>query len=157
MARADSRRQTRRRAAKPSPQSTVTDPPQTVDLHVDAPLVKVDQINLEVDELQAHVALLTGLAHILRLNVGVSARAGKVRLNIEGVEAQALLEARLHNVAAILARVLSSVDDNPQLLRSVEQGLGDVTSGTGDILEGTGDTARTVVGGAKKLAPGKGF
>ena len=131
-------------------------PDEAVDLYVDAPRVKVEEIDLEVDDLQAQVALLAGVAHSLRLNVGVSARLGKTRLTIAGVQAQARIEARLGNVTAILARVLTSLDHNPRLLRSVGQAVGNVGSGTRDVLEDTGDTVRGVGAGVSRLAPGDG-
>ena len=123
---------------------------------MDAPRVKVEEIDLEVDDLQAHVAVVAGVARALRLNVGVSARLGKTRLTIAGVQAQARIEARLDNVTAILARVLTSLDHNPRLLGSAGQALGDVGSGTGDVLEATGDTVRGVGRGVRRVAPGEG-
>ena len=64
--------------------------------------------------------------------MGAEAQLDKVELKIEGVEAQALLKAKLDNVTAILERVLLSLDRNPALLRSVGRSLEDVGAGTGD-------------------------
>lgn len=67
----------------------------------------------------------------MQINVGADVRIENVELKIEGVEAQALLKARLNNVSSILERVLISLDRNPELLESVGQALRDVGSGTG--------------------------
>jgi hypothetical protein len=106
---------------------------------VDVPAVKVDEIDLEVDDLRAHVAVIAQVRKILQLRVGVGARLGKVELNIQGVEAQALLKARLHNVTAILERVLTSLDRNPELLESVGQAVEEVGGGTGHLLADAGE------------------
>ncbi len=67
----------------------------------------------------------------MQINVWADVRIENVELKIEGVEAQALLKARLNNVSSILERVLISLDRNPELLESVGQALRDVGSGTG--------------------------
>ena len=73
---------------------------------LDVPVVKVDKIHLELEDLQAHVALKAKVLDLVKLNVGVDVHLGKVRLDIEGVEAQALVKVRLDHVAAIVDRVL---------------------------------------------------
>src|SRR3712207_9024778 len=45
---------------------------------------------------------------------GVDVELGKVALDIKGVEAQALLKVRLDHVTAIVDRVLTTVDRNPE-------------------------------------------
>jgi hypothetical protein len=138
-------------AGKGIPDYTIIDPEQieeAVDVYVDAPVVQVEEIKFEMDDLRAHLAVLAEAGHFVQLNAGASVRLGKVELDIQGVEVQALLEARLHNVTAILARVLTSLDRNPQLLKSVGDALGDVGSGAHGLLEDTGDTLKDVGKGA---------
>ena len=53
-------------------------------------------------------SLSAEMAQAVQLSVGVDADLGKVELNIQGVEAQALVKARLDDVGAILERVLST-------------------------------------------------
>src|SRR3954471_18296189 len=99
------------------PDYSVIDPEEideAVDVYVDAPVVKVDEIKFEMDDLRAHLAVLAEAGHFVQINAGAAVRLEKVELDIQGVEAQALLEARLHNVSAILARVLTSLERNPQ-------------------------------------------
>src|SRR4029450_13442609 len=102
---------------------------EAVDVYVDVPVAKVDEIRFELDDLRAHLAVLAEAGHFVQLNVGAAVRLGKVELDIQGVETQALLEARLDNVTTILARVLTTLDRNPEPLGSVAQALGHGGSG----------------------------
>jgi hypothetical protein len=146
MARARSTRSNGKRSDKELPDYSVTDPEeieQAVDVYVDAPVVNVDEIKFELDDLRAHVAVLAEAGRFVELNAGVGVRLGKVELDIKGVETQALLEARLHNVTAILARVLTTLDRNPELLKSVGEALGDVGGGAHELLTDTGDVVKS--------------
>jgi hypothetical protein len=122
---------------------------EAVDVYVDAPTVKVDEIKFELDDLRAHVALLAEAGHFVQINAGVAARLGKVELDIEGVETQALMEVRLHNVTKTLDRVLTTLDRNPELLKSVGDALGDVGGGAHDLLTDTGETVKSAGKGAQ--------
>jgi hypothetical protein len=138
-------------ASKDQPDFSVIDPneiEEAVDVYVDAPVVKVDEIKFELDDLRAHLAVLAEAGHFVQLNAGVGVRLGKVELEIQGVEAQALLEARLENVTKILARVLTTLERNPDLLKSVGEALGDVGGGAHDLLTDAGDTVKSVGAGA---------
>ena len=115
---------------------------------MDAPVVKVDEIKFELDDLRVHLAVLAEAGHFVQINAGAAARLGKVELDIQGVETQALLEARLDNVTAILARVLTTLDRNPELLKSVGEALGDVGGGAHDLLGDTGDLVKSAGKGA---------
>jgi hypothetical protein len=133
------------------PDYSVIDPHQideAVDVYVDAPVVKVDEIKFEMDDLRVHLAVLAEAGHFVQINAGAAARLGKVELEIQGVETQALLEARLDNVTAILARVLTTLDRNPELLKSVGDALGDVGGGAHDLLGDTGDVVKSAGKGA---------
>jgi hypothetical protein len=122
---------------------------QAVDVYVDAPVVNVDEIKFELDDLRAHLAVLAEAGHFVQLNAGAGVRLGKVELEIKGVETQALLETRLHNVTAILARVLTTLDRNPELLKSVGDALGDVGGGAHELLTDTGDVVKSAGKGAE--------
>jgi hypothetical protein len=133
------------------PDFSVVDPEEieeAVDVYVDAPVVKVDEIKFELDDLRAHLAVLAEAGHFVQLNAGVGVRLGKVELDIQGVETQALLEVRLENVTKILARVLTTLERNPELLKSVGDALGDVGGGAHDLLTDTGDAVKSVGAGA---------
>ncbi|MBV9006718.1 MAG: hypothetical protein JOZ98_17250 [Solirubrobacterales bacterium] len=134
------------------PDYSVIDPrdiDEAVDVYVDAPVVKVDEIKFELDDFRAHLALLAEAGHFVQVNAGVGVRLGKVELDIQGVETQALMEVRLNHLSRILERVLTSLDRNPELLRSVGDALGDVGGGAHDLLTDTGDTVKSAGKGAQ--------
>jgi hypothetical protein len=141
-----------KRSTQELPDYSIMDPEeieQAVDVYVDAPVVNVDEIKFELDDLRAHLAVLAEAGRFVELNAGVAVRLGKVDLEIKGVETQALLEARLHNVTAILARVLTTLDRNPELLKSVGEALGDVGGGAHELLTDTGDVVKSAGKGAE--------
>src|SRR5918994_2718767 len=109
------------------------------DLVLNVPVVKVDSIHLQLEDLDAHVALKAQVLDLLKLNVGIDLTLGKVRVDVKGVEAQALLKARLDYVAASIDRVLSALDRNPELLESVGSALEDVGWGAGHTVAETGE------------------
>jgi hypothetical protein len=120
---------------------------------LDVPVVKVDKIDVEVDDLDARVAVRAKVRKLLTLNVGAHAHLGQVELRIEGVEAQALLKARLENVTNILERVLMSLDRNPELLEGVGKAVEEIGGGTGHLLDESGDAVEDVGEGAEKALP----
>src|SRR3954468_11135325 len=131
---------------------SIVDPkdiPDGPDVLVDVPVVKVDEIELEVDDLRAEVSVSAQVQKLLQLSVGAEARLGKVDLKIEGVEAQALLKARLDNVTAILERVLTTLDRNPELLDSIGHAVEDVGGGAKKTLSGAGEAVEDVGEGAQ--------
>src|SRR5215218_609169 len=139
-----------------------TDEPDVV---VDIPVVKVDEIHFELDDLEARVSLHAEVLDLVKLSVGVHVELGKVELNIKGVEAQALLRARLDHVTAIIDRVLTTLDRNPDLLksigRSVEkigagagEGVGQIGQGAGQAVEDVGEGAEGAVQDVGKGAGG---
>jgi hypothetical protein len=138
--------------ADDQPDFSVIDPEEieeAVDVYVDAPVVKVDEIKFELDDLRAHLAVLAEVGHFVQLSAGVGVRLGKVELDIQGVETEALLEARLRNVTKILGRVLTTLDRNPELLQSVGEALGDVGGGARELLTDTGDVVKSAGKGAQ--------
>jgi len=140
-----------KRANQDVPDYSLVDPDKiedAVDVYVDAPVVKVDEIKFELEDLRAHVALLAEAGQFVQINAGAGVRLGKVELDIQGVETQAMLEARLDTVGAILARVLTTLERNPELLKSVGEALGDVGGGAHDLLTDTGDVVKSAGQGA---------
>lgn len=86
------------------------------DVVLDVPMLKVDEIDLEVEDLKAQVSLRAELADFVKVNVGVEVNLGKVKLEIKGVEAQALLKVKLEGILNTIDRALDSIDRNPQIL-----------------------------------------
>jgi hypothetical protein len=127
--------------------------PEGPDVLLDVPVVKVDKIDIEVEDLRAQVAVRADVRKLLKLSVGVHAKLDQVELNIEGVEAQALLKARLDNVSGILDRVVTTLDRNPELLESVGRAVEDVGGGAGHMLDESGDAIEDVGEGAGQALP----
>jgi hypothetical protein len=119
------------------------------DVLLDVPVLKVDEINLNVEELRARVSLQAEVLDLLRLNVGADVFIGHVGLDITGVEAQALLKVRLDNVARIVDRVLTTIDRNPEILEQFTAGVGsaveDVGGGAGEAVGELGEGAGAAV------------
>lgn len=86
------------------------------DLVLDIPVLKVEELDLEVEELRAHISARAELAGFLNINVGVDAYVDKVKLNIKGVEAQIQLKVKLERILGSIDRALQAIDNNPQLL-----------------------------------------
>ena len=124
------------------------DPRGDPDVLLDVPVVKVDSIHLEVDDLDAHVALQAKVLDLVRLNAGVDVHLGQLRIDIKGVEAQALLKVRLDHVAAIVDRVLTTIDRNPELVESLGRTVEEVGRGGGHALGQTGEAVEDVGEGA---------
>jgi uncharacterized protein involved in outer membrane biogenesis len=117
------RRETTRRARDRARTSGRRDDPDVV---LDIPHVHVDEIDLQLDELKARVALEAHVLDLLRLDVGVDAELRGVALKIAGVDAEAQLKVRLENLTMILRRVMDTIDANPQILLNLADQLGAV-------------------------------
>ena len=127
------------------------------DVLLDVSELEVDRINLEVEDLRAHVSILVELANLLNLSVGVDARLDQVKLEIEGVEAKVLLKVRLKHIRAILEKALDTIGEHPEILRIlarslsrvVRESLEETLSTLDSALEGleVGDTVDEVLRG----------
>ena len=124
------------------------------DVLLDVPVVNVDEINFELDNLHARVSLHAEVLDLVRLSVGVHAELGKVELSIKGVEAQALLRVRLDHVTAIIDRVLTTLDRNPQLVESLGRTVEQLGSSAGDAVQDVGEGAQGAVEDVGKGAGG---
>jgi hypothetical protein len=130
--------QNRPRVAQPSPAAAAAlaggDQP---DVLLDVPELSVEQITLEVDNLQVHLALDARLANMLKLTAGADASIDKVKLDIKGVRAQATLIVRLDNVRAIIERTLQTLDNNPQIVTQLLSTVDNTVGVTGGVLNNT--------------------
>jgi hypothetical protein len=119
------------------------------DVLLDVPVLKVEEIHLEVDNLNAQVSLQAEILNLLKLHVGADVSLGRVSLDIKGVDAVAQLKVRLDNVEAIIDRVMTTIDNNPQILTDLTRGLGEMASevgrGAGEALEEVGEGAGSAV------------
>jgi hypothetical protein len=126
------------------------------DVLLDAPVVSIKDLDFELDDLRAKVSLFAKVLELVELSAGIDAYLGKVKLTIESVDVQALLKVRLDNVTAILDRVLTTIDRNPQIVQELASGVGSAVEGVGeganeavsDIGSGTGSAVEDVGEGA---------
>jgi hypothetical protein len=110
------------------PPSTETPPEgEEPDVLLDVRELEVDRLTLEVEDLRAHVSLMAELANLLRLSVGVDATLDRVKLEIQGVEANVLLKVRLEHVRAILEKALETIAAQPEILRILTEPLSELT------------------------------
>lgn len=124
---------------------------------LDIPVLNIDELDLEVNDLRAHVALRAELANLVKINVGVDVYLNEVKLDLKGLEAQALLKINLDRVLGTLDRALEAIDKNPQVLSGIAQ---DVHSGAGDVSRDASQDARKTGRDAEKIlqledAPGR--
>ena len=123
---------------------TMSDP----DVVLQLPQVKVEQIYVEVDNLDASVSLRARLGSLLQLDVGVQAHLGTVKIDIKGVETEAMLEVRLDEVRGILDSALRTIERNPQIIESlvktVDTAVNQVGQTAQQVLGPQGPLARTL-------------
>lgn len=120
------------------------------DVLLDVPNLSVQQIELEVNNLEVDISLQARLASLLNLTAGAQARIERVRINITGVQATALLVVRLENVRAIIDRTLTTIDNNPQLVERLLQ----TTDNAVNTVGGVANNAVGTVGGVANNAVG---
>src|SRR5919202_2891355 len=105
------------------------------------PVLNVDELELEVSDLRAHISLRAELASFVKINVGVDIYLDEVKLDIKGLEAQALLKVNLERALGTLDRALEAIDKNPQLLSEVTQESDPEVGGAGrDASQSTWET-----------------
>ncbi len=109
----------------------------------------MDSIHLELDDLDAHVALKAQVLNLVKLNVGIDVHLSRVKLDIKGVEVEVVLKARLEHVTAIVDRLMTSLDRNPELVKGLSRAVSDVGKGAGEAVDKPGDAAKDVGQGAQ--------
>jgi hypothetical protein len=119
------------------------------DVLLDVPELKVDLIHFELDDLNAHVALKARVLDLIKLNVGIDVHLSRVKLDVKGVDAEVVLKARLDHVTAIVDRLLTTLDRNPELVKGLSRAVSEVGQGAGQAVDKTGDAAKDVGEGAQ--------
>ena len=120
------------------------------DVVLDIPVLNVEELDLEVDELRAHISARAELAGFLSINVGVDAYVDKVKLNIKGVEAQVQLKVKLERILGSIDRALQAIEKNPQLL---DPDLGRTQSAGGEGEPREREGPRELTAGAEAGEP----
>lgn len=114
------------------------------DVLLDVPELRVGELRLAVDGLDADLSLRARLANLLVLDAGVRVRLDAVELDINDVRAEVLLKVRLERLVQILDRALDTLDQNPQLIESIK-------NSAHAALDDAGRAARQVTGRAEHL------
>ena len=133
-----------------------SDPGGPPDVLLDVPELKVDLIHFELDDLDAHLAVKANVLNLIKLNVGIDVHLSRVKLDIKGVEAEAVLKARLDHVTAIVDRLMTSLDRNPELVEGLSRAISEIGQGAGEAVEETGDAAKDIGKGAEGALQGVG-
>jgi hypothetical protein len=133
--RGESRNAVSRASKLSSDQLEGREPSHEPDVFIDIRKVKVDEVYVDVEHLEAHLALRAKLANLLQVVAGVHVSLGKVEVDISGVEAEALLKVRLENLYDILDRALTTLDRNPEILESLVKTVDDTVGSVGDLGE----------------------
>jgi hypothetical protein len=136
-------------------------PADEPDVYVYVPEVTVGELMIDVERLDAHLALRAEVANLVNLVAGVHVGVDKVKIDLKDVKAEAELKVRLENTYNILDRTLTTLDENPDIVKGLldtadsavestgqigEQAtkpggaLSELTSGVGDTLGNLGDS-----------------
>jgi pyruvate/2-oxoglutarate dehydrogenase complex dihydrolipoamide acyltransferase (E2) component len=112
------------------------------DVVLDVPMLNVEELDLEVEDLRAHVSVHAQLADFVKIDIGVDAYLDKVKLGIKGVEAQVLLKVKLERILGTIERALAAIEQNPGLLdaalKEANRAVGEIEGAAG----GSGEPAR---------------
>ena len=109
------------------------------DVVLDIPTLNVEELDLEVEDLRAHVSVRAEVANFVNINIGVDAYLDKLKLGIKGVEAQVLLKVKLERILGTIDRALSTIEQNPGLLDDRLRGFGQESSQIESSVGGTED------------------
>lgn len=124
----------------------------TPDVLLDVPTLQISELKLNLDDLDAHVALQSDLGNLIRINVGVRVNIKKLDLDLKGVDAKAVLKVRLKEVNKIFSKAFESLENNPDILAALSSSVKESTKGTVDdsakkLSEKPPDTAGKKVSG----------
>ena len=138
------------------------------DVLLDVPVLNVEELDLEVEDLRARISYQAELADMVKINVGIDAEVGKAKIGIQGIEVQAQLKARLDNVRAIFSEVLVALQRDPELAQKMLRTAGstlDAAERAGETEGGAGQAGRrtvdepeskTATSSSDNAAPGEG-
>ena len=108
-------------------------PADEPDVYVYVPKIKVGELSIDVERLEAHLALRAQVANLVNLIAGVHVGIDKVKIDIKDVEAECELKVRLENTYNILDRTLSTLDENPEVVERLLDTADNAVDETGQI------------------------
>lgn len=125
-------------------------PADEPDVYVFVPKVKVGELKIDVERLDAHLALRAEVANLVNLVAGVHVGVDKVMIDLKDVEAECELKVRLENTYNILDRTLTTLDENPELVKGLLETADSAVETTGEIgkqATGKGGALSELTGG----------
>lgn len=90
------------------------------DVLLDVPSLKVNDLKLNLDDLDAHVALQSDLGDLIKINVGVRVNIKKLDLDLKGVDLKAVLKVRLKEVNKIFSKAFEALENDPDILTALK-------------------------------------
>lgn len=108
------------------------------DVLLDIPVLNVEEVALQVEDLDLRVSFKAELADLVKINIGIETEVEGVELQVKGIEAQAQQRGRLDNVRAIFSDVLQAIEHSPQFFRD--------WSGTDQSTDSSRQTAPDTLG-----------
>ena len=127
-------------------------PADEPDVYVFVPEVHVGKLEIDVERLDAHLALRTEVANLVNLAAGVHVGVDKVRIKLEDVNAECELKVRLENTYNILDRTLTTLDENPEIVKGLLETANSAVETTGKV----GEEATKPGGAVSELTSGVG-
>ena len=95
-------------------------------------LLKIEECDLEVEGLTAHISVEAEVADLVKLAIGADVNLEKLKLTLEGVDVQALLKVSLDQIRGILDKALTTIGEHPEILLG---GLTTEAASAGPVLE----------------------
>jgi hypothetical protein len=108
-------------------------PADEPDVSVHVPKVHVGELCIDVDRLEAHLALRAQVANLVQLIAGTHVGVDNVNIDIKDVDAECELKVRLENTYNILDRTLTTLDENPEIVKGLLETADTAVQETGEI------------------------
>ena len=91
------------------------------------------ELKIDVERLDAHLALRAEVANLVNLVAGVHVGVDKVMIDLKDVKAECELKVRLENTYNILDRTLTTLDENPDIVKGLLETADSAVETTGQV------------------------
>ena len=91
------------------------------------------ELKIDVERLDAHLALRAEVANLVNLVAGVHVGVDKVKIDLKDVKAECELKVRLENTYNILDRTLTTLDENPEIVKGLLETADSAVETTGQV------------------------
>lgn len=125
--------------AEAPPEMWLRPPDITPHVFLSVPNLGVDRIDLKVENLRARVNLDAKILDLVALSVGVEVSVDTIELEIDNVRVQAMLQADLSPVVEIVHDVVGMLNEHPEILTNLTEGLGEGLAGSKKLTDQSGD------------------